>query len=61
MKAIGTKELLKYENGEKLTPRQAILAKCAECMVKYADGKVDCSIPECPLYPLMRYGVAWKG
>ena len=61
MNARGIKELRNYENGEKLTLKQSILAKCCECMGKYVDGKMDCGISECPLYPFMRYGVLWKG
>jgi hypothetical protein len=52
----GQKEFNKHELGERLTFRQMILAKCYECMGKYADGKADCSIPVCPLYPMMPYG-----
>jgi len=35
--------------------RQMILAKCYECMAYYGDGKIDCKIPLCPLYPLMPF------
>lgn len=61
MNAQGTKELRLHNMGEKLTLKQMIKAKCAECMNNYADGKIDCGISECPLYPMMRYGGAWKG
>lgn len=61
MNAKGIKELKRYEMGDKLTPRQSILAKCAECMGLYADGKADCALDDCPLYPLMPYGKLWKG
>lgn len=61
MNARGIKELNKYELGEKLSLKQSVLAKCAECTCKYADGKADCVIPECPLYPYMVYGTTWKG
>jgi hypothetical protein len=61
MKAKGIKELNKYKMGDKLTNRQAIIAKCADCMGLYVDGKLDCTIPDCPLYPLMPYGSIWKG
>jgi len=54
--ARGNKELKKHLSGEKLTQRQMILAKCAECMNYYADGKIDCEIPGCPPYPLSAYG-----
>jgi hypothetical protein len=52
----GERELNKYESGGRLTIKQMVLAKCYECMGKYADGKADCMIPECSLYPLMPYG-----
>jgi hypothetical protein len=54
-KARGNKELKKYEMGDRLTQRQAILAKCADCMGYYFDGRLDCSLSECPLYPYMPY------
>jgi len=61
MKPRGMKELEKYQKDfKKLSYKQAIIAKCAECMGNYRDGKVDCFIPECPLYPYMPYGQAWK-
>ena len=49
------KYLIAHLSGEKLTPTQAIHAKCYECMGFYADGKADCGISDCPLYPFMRY------
>ena len=49
------KYLIAHLSGETLTPTQAINAKCYECMGLYADGKMDCKIPECPAYPYMRY------
>jgi hypothetical protein len=61
MNARGMKEFYKYELGAKLTLKQSILAKCCECMGKYADGKVDCGIEECPLYPFMVYGAMYRG
>ena len=61
MNAKGNKELIKYLNGGKLSPKQMILAKCFECMGNYADGKVDCALNDCPLYPMMPYGKLWKG
>ncbi len=57
----GVKEQRAYEYGKKLTLKQAVLAKCAECMGNYVDGKEDCDILECSLYPFMVYGKAWKG
>ncbi len=55
MKAQGRGELVKHIAGERLTHRQMILAKCYECMGGYADGKRDCKIPKCPLYPRMPF------
>ncbi len=52
----GVKELKKHLAEERLTLRQMILAKCADCTNWYADGKEDCKIPDCPLYPLSPYG-----
>jgi Zn-finger protein len=51
----GNKQLTKHQNGERLTMKEMILAKCYECMCGYHDGARDCLIPECPLYPLMPY------
>jgi len=53
--ALGKKHLKNYLNGETLQSKQAILAKCYDCMCGYEDGKVDCQIPECPLYSFMPY------
>jgi hypothetical protein len=53
--AKGRNELRKHLNGGRLTFKQAVLAKCYTCMGFYCDGKSDCAIPECPLYPFMPY------
>jgi hypothetical protein len=53
--AKGEKEILKHLSGQKLTLRQAVLAKCYDCMGYFADGKVDCHIPHCSLHPFMPY------
>jgi hypothetical protein len=56
MKAIGVTDLVKYQDGKKeLTATEAIKAKCAECCAKYEDGKYDCGVTLCPLYPWMPY------
>lgn len=55
IKAKGSKELKKHKEGGKLTRRQAIHAKCYDCLGGYADGKTDCALPYCPLYPWMPY------
>ena len=54
-KARGNKEFKKYQMGDRLTQRQAILAKCADCMGFYFDGRIDCQLPDCPLYPYRPY------
>ena len=41
--------------GKALTRGQAMRAKCAECCGGYKDGKVDCGVTLCPLYPFMPY------
>ena len=53
--AKGRAELMKHRSGKKLSYKQAVLAKCYECMGYYADGKIDCLIPDCPLYNFMPY------
>lgn len=59
--AIGKTYLLKYLKGKLITRQQAISAKCYECMGYYADGKTDCLIPDCPLYPFNPYSKDYKG
>lgn len=51
----GRTQYLRFLNGEDLTYREAVLAKCAECCCGYADGRYDCGIPTCPLYQFMPY------
>jgi hypothetical protein len=51
----GKTHYLRYLKGERLTHRQAILAKCAECNGGYKDGRHDCKIPACALYLYMPY------
>jgi hypothetical protein len=53
--AQGRTELLKHVAGKRLTRNQAIKAKCYDCMGGYTDGKQDCRIHVCPLYPFMPY------
>ena len=52
---VGRKFLLAHMEGKRLTFKQAIQATCFECMNGFIDGKEDCSIPDCPLYPWMPY------
>ena len=53
--AQGKRELIKYLEGGKLTRKEAMLARCFECMNGYADGRIDCQVESCPLYPYMPY------
>jgi len=52
----GRRELLKHLDGKRLTPKQAILAKCFDCTGGYADGRADCEVIVCPLYQYMPFG-----
>lgn len=51
----GNSFLLKYLQGGELTRDQAIRAKCADCCGYYVDGRMDCEVPTCPLYPFSPY------
>lgn len=53
--ARGQKELIKHIERHSLTLRQAVYAKCYDCTGFYADGKNDCCMPGCSLYPFMPY------
>lgn len=54
--AQGKAEYLEYlETGNKLPPTKAIKANCYHCMNSFLDGKVDCEISDCPLYPYQPY------
>lgn len=54
--APGNRYLKMYMEGKSLTLKQASLAKCAECMNGFIDGKNDCEMNGiCPLYPFMPY------
>ncbi len=55
IKAKGRKELLAYLNGQEISKKAAILAKCYDCCGGYCDGRHDCVIPSCSLYPYMPY------
>ena len=55
MNTRGNTLLNKYRSGKKLKFKDSIIAKCADCMNYYADGRYSCSIPGCPLFPFMPY------
>ena len=40
---------------KKMTYKLACLYQCWECQGEYADGKVDCEVTDCPIYPFMPY------
>jgi hypothetical protein len=60
MVSSGRTNYLKYLDGNKIGLKGAVLSKCFDCMGYYIDGRNDCGIPECPLYPWMPYGAAVK-
>lgn len=50
----GKTDMLKFLKGEPVTQRQAIQAKCYDCMGYFQDGangNRDCGDKLCPLYP----------
>jgi hypothetical protein len=47
--------LAKHWRNETLTRGEGIAAKCCDCMGYYPDGRIDCRVPACPLYPWMPY------
>jgi len=51
----GKTHYLRHRKGEKLTQRQAILAKCFACTNGFGDGRKDCGVTACPLHPYMPY------
>ena len=51
----GYGDMIKYLNGEVLTLKQSVKAKCFDCMGFYADGKNDCKLTTCSLYPFMPF------
>jgi len=55
---IGKAELLRYLDGERLTPTESIRAHCFDCMAYFedcAEDEPDCKNTPCPLYPFMPY------
>jgi hypothetical protein len=53
--AKGKKELIKHLEGGRLTPKQAIQAKCFDCLCYMVDGRQDCKMSKCSLYPFFVY------
>ena len=53
--AEGRRALMNYLKGRALTLKEAVLARCYDCMSYYADGIADCRAQDCPLYAYMPY------
>lgn len=53
--STGKASYLSFLGGASLTHKERCEAKCFECCNGYLDGKRDCRIPNCPLYPVMPY------
>jgi hypothetical protein len=51
--AQGKTEYLRYLRGEKLSRKEAMLARCYDCMGYFVDGRADCVTFSCPMYPFM--------
>ena len=45
----GAKEFDKFKKGEKLTRKQAMLAKCYECNGE-EESNADCEVDTCPMF-----------
>jgi len=45
----------KREISVRRSRKAAILSKCHDCCGQYMDGKQDCGVRKCPLYPFMPY------
>jgi hypothetical protein len=54
-KAQGKEEFLRFQKGERLTMKEAILANCFQCAGFYSDGRKDCDVNTCPLHAFMPY------
>ena len=50
-RVTGRKEYIRFLQGKKITRNEAIAAHCYECMGHYVDGREDCTIGTCSLYP----------
>jgi len=53
--AVGRTHLQTYLSGGKVNLREAIQAKCYDCMGFYEDGIADCEQKNCALYPFHPY------
>ena len=53
--SAGRTQYQRFLNGEKLTYREAVLAKCYDCDGGHSDGRYDCEVLSCPLRMFMPY------
>lgn len=53
--SAGRTQYQRYLQGEKLTYREAVLAKCYDCDGGHSDGRYDCEVLSCPLRMYMPY------
>jgi hypothetical protein len=51
----GKNQYQDFLEGKHLTRKEAMLAKCYECMGFFEDGKQDCLGKSCPLYRYYPY------
>jgi hypothetical protein len=51
----GKRHLIAHMEGKRLSLVQMVKAKCYECMNAFVDGRQDCGISDCPLYPRMPF------
>lgn len=61
MLSSGKAEMKLHLNSKPLSRMQAMKAKCFECMNGFLDGRQDCKIKDCPLYPWMPYSDENRG
>lgn len=57
----GMSQLRKFLEGKALGAKDAIIAKCNECMGNYADGAVSCGVHTCPLFDFMPFKQSQTG
>ena len=53
LRARGKSELVRHLEGGRLIFKEAIYANCYDCMGFFMDGRNDCELLRCPLYPFM--------
>jgi len=52
----GRTAMQRWVRGKRLCASDAIRARCFDCMGGFCDGRLDCRVPMCPLYPWQPYG-----